>query len=394
MRVRNQYSDYIDNYKIENGIDPYVKYKDPNTTEEEKKELEEWLFNLIWTLGEVPQQEWNDQTIYNSILQLSNTDAYSVYREDTESFGYSAVGVDVLNHFFPELLDVHKPTAKRSIRESFHNEHDLRRIVKKNLSYDNSERGLFRWSLMIGSGYCTNFRPATAKAIYEIWGKREGCRVFDSSAGYGARLTGAHFAGNVIEYLGIDPNTKEHCDDVIRYLDEHFGTGTKKQVLKMGSEDFTIKDFPQYKGYFDLYFTSPPYFNTEQYSDDESQSYKKFPTYKGWIDGFYRQTIYNACDVLKKDGVFGINIFEKIPKIKEITKMFLADKGWYVYQNCKYLMHSIPGKAEDEDGNPISKNTLQANFEPIWFAKHYTQLLAEGLITEEQAKKYEERVKL
>lgn len=162
----------------------------------------------------------------------------------------------------------------------------------------------------------------------------------------------------------------------------------------MGSEDFTIKDFPQYKGYFDLYFTSPPYFNTEQYSDDESQSYKKFPTYKGWIDGFYRQTIYNACDVLKKDGVFGINIFEKIPKIKEITKMFLADKGWYVYQNCKYLMHSIPGKAEDEDGNPISKNTLQANFEPIWFAKHYTQLLAEGLITEEQAKKYEERVKL
>lgn len=392
MRVRNQYSDYIDNYKIEHGIDPYVLYKDPSTTEEMKKDLEDWLYNIIWEKGEVPQQEWNDQTIFKSIQLLSNTDSHSVFREEEGSYGYSAVGVDVLNHFFPELLDVHKPNAKRSIRESFHNEHDLRRIVKKNLAYDNSERGLFRWSLMIGSGYCTNFRPATAKAIYEIWGRSENCRVFDSSAGYGARMTGCHFANNTIEYLGIDPNTKEHCDDVIAYLDEHFDTGTKKQVLKMGSEDFTIKNYPEYKEYFDIAGTSPPYFNTEQYSDAPTQSYKKFPTYKGWIDGFYRQTLYNNCDVLKKDGIFWINIFEKIPKIKDITKMFLADRGWYVFSTQKYLMHSIPGKAEDENGNPISKNTLQANFEPIWMAKHYTQLLKEGLITEEQAKQYEERV--
>jgi hypothetical protein len=163
----------------------------------------------------------------------------------------------------------------------------------------------------------------------------------------------------------------------------------------MGSEDFTKENFPQYQEYFDIYFSSPPYFDCERYSTDETQSYKKFPKYDLWIKGFYRQTIYNACDALKKDGVFAINIFEKIGAIKDITKLFLSQKGWYIVRNEKYLLRTIPGSNHkfDEEGNPIIRDmTVGKNFEPIWIAKHYTQLLKEGLIDKKTYKEYEKRV--
>ena len=208
-------------------------------------------------------------------------------------------------------------------------------------------------------------------------------------------MLGAHVVDNVSEYLGIDPNTADSCNKLIKILDEDFDTNTKKKVLKMGSEDFIVSNFPEYREYFDLYFTSPPYFDTERYSDDETQSYKRFPTYEKWIKGFYRSTIYNSCDVLKKDGIFILNIFEKVPNIREITKLFLADKGWYIYKIDKYLMRTLPGSIHkfDEEGKPIVRDmTLGKNFEPIYYAKYYKQLLKEGLIDKKLADLYGKRV--
>ena len=37
---------------------------------------------------------------------------------------------------------------------------------------------------------------------------------------------------------------------------------------------------------FDFCFTSPPYFNAEEYSNEEVQSYKKYSTYGEWFDNF------------------------------------------------------------------------------------------------------------
>ena len=160
----------------------------------------------------------------------------------------------------------------------------------------------------------------------------------------------------------------------------------------MGSEDFTVSNFPQYENYFNLSFTSPPYFDTERYSEDESQSYKKFPTYAGWVKGFYQETINNTCDALSEDGVFGINIFEKVPKIKELTKLFLANNGFYLYKIDKYLLRSLPGLITDEDGNRVKRShEIGLNYEPIWVAKHYNQLYKDGLIDKERLNKFKER---
>jgi DNA modification methylase len=51
----------------------------------------------------------------------------------------------------------------------------------------------------------------------------------------------------------------------------------------------------------DLVFTSPPYFNREAYSNDNTQSYKKFSNYDSWRDGFLRPTLETCVKWLKKD---------------------------------------------------------------------------------------------
>ena len=60
-------------------------------------------------------------------------------------------------------------------------------------------------------------------------------------------------------------------------------------------------DFQQYKGKLDMVFTSPPYFDREQYSDDDAQSFKSYPLYHDWRDNFSRPTLENAYNSLKSD---------------------------------------------------------------------------------------------
>jgi len=394
MRRMNAYSMDIYNYNIEHGTNIFMEYKNENTTEERRKEIEDWLFNLMREKDIIPITLLDENSEQEDMIRLSEVEAYDTYDKDNGDYGTNSVGVTFLNKFFAkELCDIRKPSAPKTIEEAFHDDKTLRKVIRKSLKYTENELGIFRWILLGGScGYCVNFRPAVAKALLEIWGPEKEGKYLDTSAGYGARCLGANMTKNIDTYIGIDPNTAESCAEEIKFLDTYYPTGTKKQVLKMGSEDFTPENFPQYQNYFDISFTSPPYFNTEQYSSDETQSYKKFPTYAGWCEGFLQATIDNTCSALKADGIFAMNIFEKVPNIKKIIQLFLANNGWYVFQTDKYLLKTMPGGKKDENGNVVArKRDKYSNYEPIFMAKHYSRLFKEGTITEEQAKQFKER---
>ena len=386
MRLRNQYTEDIELYKIEHGIDPWIRYKESTCSEEEKQEYEGWLFTLLRSKG-IPHTEISEEDIIRDLINLSEVKTHEVYRNG--EYNYNLAGNLTLKEFFFDKMNNVYKEGHPSVIQRYESDYQLRRTIRKSLTYSNNEMSLMGWLQLNGSGYGTSFRPASAKAIVETYGKK-GCKVVDSSSGYGARMMGAWAAG-ASEYVGTDPNTYDECGKLSDFIDNTFGLTTKKRVLSLGSEDFPVDG---YREYFDLYFCSPPYWSTERYSNDKSQSWVKFKSYEEWIKGFYRTTIYNMCDCLKKDGVFAINIFEKIPNIKELTKLFLADKGWYVYRTDKYLLRTMPGNTHrlDEDGNEIKMDVTRESYEPIWVAKHYTQLLEENLITGIQAKDFENRV--
>ena len=391
FKLENQYTYLFEDFQVNNGYDIFMRYQDKNTTDDEREYLESvvkgWILDNNY---EVARLIYNDDYMLynvNSLMSLNISDIYS----DGE-FGVNSIGVSVLQTFFPELEGVDK--VKGCCMRDFckRSEKSFTRYVRKLLKYGKSPNDMWSMFAFVGAGYCSNFRPATAKTIYELYGK-DNCKVLDTSSGFGGRLLGFFTAKNTDEYVGIDPNTADSCNKFIEFMQMRFGINKKAYVNKIGSEDFTIENYPQYENYFDISFTSPPYFNIERYSDSDTQSYKKFNTYDVWVDGFYRNTIYNSCNALKLDGTFAINIFEKIDNIKEYTEEFLNDCGFYIIKEDKYLLRVMSGTQKGEDGEFYTRKKDSYNYEPIWVAKHYTELLKDGLITREKAEECYNRVK-
>ena len=378
--MTNNYSDAFDDFAIKNGRDIFTMYNDINTTDDEREELIQWLFNLIRSRDNaVPLHTWSDD-IFNKIVSgLCDIDTYTIYQDG--SFNLNNMGANILTQFFPEILDVVK-SGKVSHRDFFKDDKRLIGYCRTVLKYCTSPLEMFKMMSFRGSSRCYNFRPATAKALYELYGK-DNCKVLDTSSGFGGRLLGFFTAKNTSEYVGIDPNTADSCNRFILYMSRYFNK--KAYVNKIGSEDFTVENYPRYENYFDISFTSPPYFNIERYSDDITQSHVKFNTYDSWVDGFYRNTIYNSCNALKLDGVFAINI-SWVDNIKEYTEEFLNDCGFYIIKEDKYLLRIHP-RESSYGSDKMSK------YEPIWVAKHYTELLKDGLITREKAEECYNRVK-
>ena len=391
FKLENQYTYLFEDFQVNNGYDIFMRYQDKNTTDDEREYLESvvkgWILDNNYEVARLTYSD--DYMLYNvnSLMSLNISDIYS----DGE-FGVNSIGVSVLQTFFPELEGVDK--VKGCCMRDFckRSEKSFTRYVRKLLKYGKSHNDMRSMFAFVGAGYCSNFRPATAKTIYELYGK-DNCKVLDTSSGFGGRLLGFFTAKNTSEYAGIDPNTADSCNKFIEFMQMRFGINKKAYVNKIGSEDFTIENYPQYENYFDISFTSPPYFDTEKYSDSDTQSYNKFNTYDAWVDGFYRNTIYNSCNALKLDGTFAINIFEKVDNIKEYTEEFLNDCGFYIIKEDKYLLRVMSGTQKGEDGEFYTRKKGSYNYEPIWVAKHYTELLKDGMITREKAEECYNRVK-
>ena len=156
------------------------------------------------------------------------------------------------------------------------------------------------------------FRPSAAKAVYDLYG---GGRVLDLSAGWGDRLSAALACDKVTHYTGIDPNFRLHdgyaaqVEAYNRNLDgdlfDWFSTFTPKtcNLICSPAEDLTQLDGP-----FDIAFTSPPYFDKERYTKDQTQSWVRYRRLDSWLQGFLFKTLAFAWDNLKVGGHLCVNI--------------------------------------------------------------------------------------
>ena len=145
---------------------------------------------------------------------------------------------------------------------------------------------------------------------------------------------------NCHTYIGTDPSTKTY--EGLLELQKELNFYGKKVILhKTGSELFV----PETNS-LDLCFTSPPYFDTERYSDEETQSYKKYPDDYLWTNCFMRYTIRNCYMGLKDDGKMILNI-ANTPKHKNIeseTIKVAQDEGFELVETLKLALSSVAGK--------------------------------------------------
>ena len=216
-------------------------------------------------------------------------------------------GLGLAWSYHPHHIDV-RCNGMRTVRETFEDDHVFRKVIDKRIRYsdsltDNSIRKGLR--VHTGTQGVSNFRPTAAAAIYHRF-MPNGGTTWDMSSGYSGRLLGAFACDKVSRYIGTDPcaltfaGLQATAADIKRLVPE------RKLVVELhqlGSELFVPE-----AGSIDLCFTSPPYFDTERYSDEDTQSYKKYPGREQWLYGFMAETLENCRTALKAGGVLAINV--------------------------------------------------------------------------------------
>ena len=150
-----------------------------------------------------------------------------------------------------------------------------------------------------------NFPPLIARDIYNYYCE-DGYRVIDPCAGFSGRLIGASVSKKKIEYTGIDPSEKTYyglikTKQFINNLNNNF----KCNIVNGCAEDI-LENYRDNS--FDFCFSSPPYFDTEYYADEKTQSHIKYNNYDEWLEKFLKKTMSEIFRVLKKDRFSLINI--------------------------------------------------------------------------------------
>src|SRR5690606_31702946 len=63
-----------------------------------------------------------------------------------------------------------------------------------------------------------------------------------------------------------------------------------------------------HKESIDFAFSSPPYFDLEKYTDEETQSYIRYNNINKWFEGYVVPTIRNIHHMLKNECYYAVNI--------------------------------------------------------------------------------------
>lgn len=292
-----------------------------------------------------PHYSIHDLEKYTHSQQLQNFDETTIFKDG--KLDQTMHALRLAWSYFPHHWDVRCGNSV-SPMEAFNDDDILRKVIRKTWDWvishqDNNKftENRFRQNLKVygASQSVSNFRPTAAKWVYNTYGN-DGV-VWDMSMGWGGRLLG-FLASNCHTYIGTEPSTQTFLG--LEGIKKDFEYLNKNVILhNVGSEVF----LPNSES-LDLCFTSPPYFDTERYSDEGTQSYKKYPTKSDWVDGFLTDTLHNCYSGLKKGGHLLINI-SNTPTNKwiEDETVRISKKMGFIQLDTFYLvLSSISGNGQ------------------------------------------------
>jgi hypothetical protein len=282
--------------------------------------------------------------------KLKNYDFTKVIDFENKTIKQTMHGLSLAWSYMPHSWEIQCGNMKTPF-EIFHNDETLKKvIIKRTKMGDNiSDNGIRKMlKIFTGTQSVSNFRPTAAAGIYKAFCNK-GDLVWDISSGFGGRLLGAEIAG--VNYIGTDPSTPTY-KGLLKIKEEYINT-IDSTIHCLGSEDF----LPE-KNSLDFVFTSPPYFNWEKYTNENTQSFKKFPEKESWLNGYLLKTFQNSFYGLKKNAKMAINIANtKNFKDLEEQTILMAEKAGFVLVDTWKLALS----------NPNMKNkTSSFKYEPIF----------------------------
>lgn len=187
-------------------------------------------------------------------------------------------------------------------------------------------------------------------------------RVFvTGNCGFGGRMLGSLSSKKNFRYVGTDPCTETmyHLHQLGEYIEMVTGRDDSYELHCSGSEVFKGPE-----NSIDFAFSSPPYFNLEVYSDEETQCYNKFPELNQWLEGYVRETIKNIKHMLKPGRCYAVNIADfKVGGGSEVAYVdewirISTEEGMPLFDTVYLGVTARAGSAEQAAGELKKENIL------------------------------------
>ena len=237
--------------------------------------------------------------------------------------------------FNPHRLATDTKKDDLSVYESFQHDDKLNGLARlylynlehgvNNAFYNTIQRGYQNIQ------YVNEFPPYVARTIYQRY-CTDSFNILDPCAGWGGRMLGCASIPNST-YTAFEPSTK-----------------TWEGLNKLGSWAQTLQPSFKYKVYclpyedkqdlpaeYDMALTSPPYYDTEHYSDEDTNSLNRYATFESWVDNFYAPLIVTTMSLLKPGGVFVINVGSRLYPLESTLNEICSANGLFCDRITDYL---------------------------------------------------------
>jgi len=157
---------------------------------------------------------------------------------------------------------------------------------------------IYKYIFNLYFGSITNFSIPNAMQVLH---KYSPCRVLDMTAGFGNRMVSCSAFG-VEKYIGIDINTnlEQPLQNLQKFLCSHSNTKIDVIIQDCLTVDYSLI-------FYDMVFTSLPYYNIEIYGNK-----KQFDTKKEWNEQFYKPIIERTYKHLQIGGIYALNVPDEI----------------------------------------------------------------------------------
>ena len=305
-----------------------------NFNEQELEEYKDKVFDYYRRKG-FPYFYLTDLQYSKEFKKIKQFRINSLVKPDN-ILSQNMLGLNVVNSFMPHMWST-KTLGFKTPMDTFINDDLFKKAIDKRIKYgdnisDAGIRKVLSWSQ--GTHRVSNFRPTIAKYLYNTYG---GEVNLDFSSGYGGRLFGFLGSDKTDTYIGVEPNLKTY--NGLLYLAATFKHDKKIILYNEAFEDLEL-DVK-----VDFSFSSPPYFNTEEYAYDDKQSFVRYRNAHEWREKFLKVLINKNFELLKEEGIFAINIanVRTYSNLEEDTIEISKETGFKLIKTYKMALSNLHG---------------------------------------------------
>ena len=248
----------------------------------------------------------------------------------------NTIGLKAANHFHPHMVKVRCLSRYKSPWELYNDDVAFKDAINRwmEIGHKPNPAGIRRiLRSRDGTRSVVNFKPAIAKYFYDNY-VPVGGEILDPCAGYGGRLIGCIASNRNLNYFGIDPHGPTAVGNMkmASFYGSQYDSFQNREwkfsfSFELGCAEDVMLKLPSDK--YDLVFSSPPYWRTEQYSNLPDQSWIRHGSiYEKWKNDFLFVMLRESCRVVKSGGyvIYNMKNYEKI-RIADDLADFLRQSG-------------------------------------------------------------------